>query len=298
MLNEQLNIDRVAILLATYNGEKYIEEQLKSLKEQTFESYTVFISDDGSSDRTPEILRDCAKEDSRFIFIDGKRKGGVVNNFCYLIEYIKDMNYDYIMFCDQDDFWLPHKINSSLAYFKSKITKGPALLYTNLIVVDENLNIISNDFYKYIKSAPDNNLSSNFISWASTVYGCTVLFNRELLLFILDFPERIPMHDHWSAKCCIDNGQMIYFDEPTILYRQHGNNQVGAKNSSLCKRALNITKTLNKINRHAKDVLLMNGVNNFDIIQRLNLSYKIITFRGFGFFYRVILSLLILVVVL
>jgi glycosyltransferase involved in cell wall biosynthesis len=219
----------VVILLATCNGEKYIKEQLDSLFTQTYGNWTLYIHDDGSSDKTLEIINKyCNNHDNIHILTDNKRKGAK-NSFIWLLEQV---NADYYMFCDQDDVWLPFKIEKVLEkmLLLEKLNPNKAVLVnTDLIVVDNNLDIIALSFWKYSKINPKLLQNFEYLSVCNFITGCTMMINNKVKNLSLPIARDAIMHDAWIALNVANNGIIDYIDIPTVLYRQHTANVVGAK---------------------------------------------------------------------
>ncbi len=223
--------------MATYNGERFIREQIESILNQTYQNWRLLIHDDGSSDRTLDIIkRYSSKYPEKIILIeDGVKCGGAKENFAHLIEITKRgfINaYDYIMFADQDDVWLPEKIELTLEkmiYMEAKFNYTPPLLvHTDLKVVDSNLNLISESFWNFQKINPLRN-SLNYLLFQNTVTGCTVMINKKLLNLLTEIPKEAIMHDYWIALIAAAFGQICPISEQTILYRIHNANNWGAR---------------------------------------------------------------------
>ncbi len=222
----------IDILLASCNGEKYIAEQIDSILNQSFKDWYLFIKDDCSTDDTIKIILEYEKKykDKIQVILSDKSSGSAKNNFFSLLQYSKN---DYIMMSDQDDVWLPDKIELTLKKMidsEKKYLNLPILVHSDLIVVDENLNIINNSFFK-LQNFDSNRDKLNNLLVQNIVTGCTVMINRNLLNFIRIIPKRAIMHDWWMALIASAVGMIIYIESPTILYRQHGNNCVGAKDA-------------------------------------------------------------------
>lgn len=226
----------VDILLATYNGEKFLEQQLNSIFNQSYQNFRLIVKDDNSSDNTLEILKKYKeKYQDKFILIEEEKYFNCAkNNFFYLLNY-SDSNY--IMFCDQDDVWFYDKIEVTLHQMKLLQNQyglnKPFLVYTDLCVCDENLNIISKSMIKY-QSLLNREAYLGELLVQNNVTGCTVMINnvcRDMLYY--EFSKNILMHDWWLAILCKTFGHISYLRRPTIFYRQHGNNSVGAKKYSL-----------------------------------------------------------------
>lgn len=225
----------VDILMATYNGERYISDQIKSIQKQSFTNWRLLISDDCSSDDTPKIIHKFAAEDSRIIVVsDGMRYGSAKNNFLSLTNKAEA---PYVMFSDQDDVWLPTKIEKTLAKMREmeKKTSGniPLLVFTDMKVVREDLSIVSESFERFSNINPRRTRFSHLLA-QSIGAGCTMMVNQIAIKYIskIKNPSNIIMHDWWLSLVAAAFGNIDYIDESTSLYRQHGNNEVGAKRYS------------------------------------------------------------------
>ena len=225
----------IGILMATFNGDKYIKEQFDSILNQTYKSWKLIIHDDGSTDLTIDIIKKYVKKyPDRIIFIDdGIKCGGAKENFAHLMQIAKDkFNFDYIMFSDQDDVWLSNKIEITLNKMvdaEHKVSKNkPVLIHTDLKVVDEHLNIIAESFWRYQKINPQHN-TFNRLLVQNVVTGCTTMINRAALHICLPIPPEAILHDWWMALVVSVFGKIDYVLEPTVLYRQHAHNDTGAK---------------------------------------------------------------------
>ena len=222
--------DKIAILMAVYNGEKYIGQQIESILSQTCQEWELFIHDDGSTDRTIEAINEYqSRYPEKIHLIEGKSTGGAKYNFFYLFNQVEASHY---MTCDQDDVWLENKIeltyNRMLELEKSAIDK-PCLVYTELRVVDAGLNTISETMSEYQSLDCHKQSISQFIL-QNSVTGCTMMVNnklRNMLIELTDIDKTI-MHDWWAALIAVQFGRTAFIDEPTILYRQHGDNSLGA----------------------------------------------------------------------
>jgi glycosyltransferase involved in cell wall biosynthesis len=217
--------------MATYNGERFVAEQIDSLLNQTVQDFTLFIRDDCSTDGTFDIISEYAAKHPNRILVsrNEKNSGSPKYNFIRMMIEYKD---DYLMLCDQDDVWLPDKIEKSLnkiRLMESEYGTGiPIVVHSDLQVVDESLNVISYSFMRdmvanYSKTALNNLVVQN------TLTGCAAIYNRALADMITFEPDYMIMHDWWLilAACAFGKVGTIY--EPTILYRQHGSNDIGAR---------------------------------------------------------------------
>ena len=238
-------MNTLKILLSTYNGEKYLKQQLDSLFSQTYKNFEIIARDDGSQDKTLEIL-----QSYKISIIDSKKNLGAKGSFGELLEYaVQNSDADYFIFCDQDDVWEDDKIEKTLAKMyemEIKYPDMPLLVHSDLKVVDEKLNIIDNSFWKYEHIKPKVN-GLNKLLMQNTITGCTVMINKKLADLALPIPSDSIMHDWWLGLVASKFGKIGYLDEATMLYRQHGNNDTGAKKYNLSYIA-NKFKQLKNIN--------------------------------------------------
>lgn len=240
----------VEILMATYNGERYLSEQIESILNQSYKDWKLLVRDDGSKDRTLDILKLYKAKYPKKITLMEDKKGGLraKENF---LELLRQSKSDYIMFCDQDDVWLPNKIEVTLEKMK-KVENGPTLIHTDLKVVDKELNLISDSMWRYQKLSPERK-EYNFLIVQNNITGCTMMINRELAkLSIGEFPNGL-MHDWIIGIVASLKGTIDYVEERTILYRQHGNNDVGAQ-----EYYANFLKKIKKVNELKKKIYLTN----------------------------------------
>lgn len=242
------NID---ILLATYNGEKFVKEQISSIIENLdkISGYNsrILISDDGSTDGTISIINENFGCDRRVLVINTNRLGGVKNNFNFLIN---NTDADFVFFCDQDDFWLPDKVSVFLKEFNiEKNYQLPLLIHSDLCVVDINLQPIHESMFEYQKLNKAPSFENAIVS--NSITGCVAAINKPLLHLLKKshLGDSI-MHDWYAGLIASAFGKIIFIQRSLILYRQHGNNQVGAQKFTLKKIFSShfYMKTFNSIN--------------------------------------------------
>ncbi len=222
----------IDILLAVYNNEPYLFEQLDSLMAQTYPHFHIIARDDCSTDRSLEILKEFSdRYPNKMTVIKGTENLGAKGNFAALL---KQSEGGYVMFCDADDVWLPFKIEETLALMqKNEAIYGketPLLIHTDLIVTDKELKTLSHSF---VHSSKLNPLLANQINRLLTqncVTGCTVLANRALINLASPIPAEAIMHDWWIALVASVFGHIDFLRKGTLYYRQHGKNDTGAKN--------------------------------------------------------------------
>lgn len=197
---------------------------------QTYKDIKIVVRDDGSTDNSSAIIDDFCKEHPEKIFrVEGLPTGSAKQNFACLLE---QCDSDYIMFCDQDDVWLPDKVEKTmLAMNAAEDGKDiPVLVHTDLKVADQNLNIISNSFFGFQKLI-QNNITLPKLLVQNYVTGCTVMINRALKNVCGKLPDNCIMHDWWLALVAVLFGKLVLENSATIFYRQHSENQVGSKAS-------------------------------------------------------------------
>lgn len=222
----------IAILMSTYNGESFISEQIDSILNQSYKNFKLFIRDDCSSDNTREIINQYMQNfPDKIEFINSNINLGAAQSFLYLIQYISnDSNVKFVMFSDQDDIWLENKIEDSVKFIQSYNNDKPLLCHTDLKVVDRDLNIINPSFVK-MRCLQPNITSLNKLLIQNNITGCTMIFNKNLLNIISkNIVQNIAMHDWWITLISSAFGEIHFLNKQTILYRQHGNNVIGATN--------------------------------------------------------------------
>ena len=200
----------ISVCMATYNGEKYIKEQLDSILVQLGDKDEIVISDDGSSDATIEIVE--SYQDSRIKIYRNSFKN-LILNFEFAL---KQANGDFIFLSDQDDLWLPNKVEISLAYLIKY-----DIVVSNCQVVNQNLEVINKSFFQLNNSGQG--LISNLIK--NSYLGCCLAFRKEILNKVLPFPKKIPMHDIWVGFVSELFFKPKFIEEPLMLYRRHGSNE-------------------------------------------------------------------------
>ena len=269
----QTPYNKVIVLLSTYNGEKYLQEQLESLVAQEDVEVEILVRDDGSNDSTTAILNKW--QERGLVKWYSSTNVGCCKSFINLLETAHDEAY--YAFCDQDDVWLPNKLklsmNKMVATEKENPGK-PVIIHTDMNVVDENLNIIHESFWRSSGLRPDILKTFPYLCTCNSVNGCTIVMNSAARKLILDkyVEQETIIHDVISALTVAYYGGIIdYVETPTMLYRQHSNNVVGAmqynKMQALKERIGNIGRVLRK-NRDT-----FKGANKIGRISILNYIY-------------------------
>lgn len=251
----------VEILLAAYNGERFLREQLDSLLAQTWEQWHLTVSDDSSTDGTPAILDEYAArypDRVRRVCHEG-RFGNARDHFFWLM---RECGATYMMFCDQDDVWHPDKVEKTMrTLLEAEDEVGadvPVLVFTDLTPADEELQPIAPSLMKMQKQYTDV-IDYRALLMQNIVTGCAMGINRALAQLAEQCKDtsRVIMHDWWLGVVAARFGKVVYLDESTMLYRQHGGNSVGARN---VENVLHIVERVT----HLQDVLLATHMDDFN----------------------------------
>lgn len=220
---------KALVLISTYNGEQYIDQQIKSVIEQTHNHVDILIRDDGSTDQTSVKLSQWTKQTDRITLIKSNNVG-VVSSFMHLIQEASD-DYDYYCFCDQDDVWLPNKVNNAVTMLAEY--QIPAMVCTATQMVDTELNMLN--IWPYEPSKP---ISFNNAVIENIAVGATITFNKGAMKLLKDKnidPSKLIMHDWWVYLVVSAFGVVLFDPNPSIFYRQHTSNLVGGNRSLVHK---------------------------------------------------------------
>lgn len=266
---------KITVLLATYNSEKYIVSQLDSLLNQTFkDKISILISDDCSTDSTVDIIKEYMNKYPCISLINSEKPlKSAQANFWFLLKTAPVS--EYYMFCDHDDVWLNDKIEKTYLLMQEIENNKPALVHTDLCVTDGSLNTIAPSMFEFqaLNKSPD--LKNLLIQ--SSVTGCTMMINNLLRTLALkkETSENMIMHDWYLSILACAFGNIGFVDEPLILYRQHGNNEVGAKNT---KSIDYLIKKATKIKDNKKNMLnsYLQAKDIYEIFNDNNENFKLI----------------------
>ena len=219
---------KVNILMSTYNGQQFLAEQIRSIQEQSYTDWTLFIRDDGSSDNTKEILKDFEHQDSRIHLIDSDKSDnlGVIKSFHKLVNHDRA---DYYFFSDQDDVWLPNKLELSLKEAQNYLADLPLMVYMDLKVVNQDLEIMTESMVKSQSHHANTELVQELTE--NTVTGGVAMINHALAEMWQETDD-ILMHDWYLALLASAFGNLVFIDQPGELYRQHSDNVLGARTLS------------------------------------------------------------------
>lgn len=208
----------ISVCLTTYNGQKYVKQQLESILSQLSVNDEVIVSDDGSSDDTLRIIENI--NDSRVKIYNNILRNGVINN---VENALNNVSGEIIFLSDQDDVWLPAKVTSTI-----KALQNADLIVSDCYIVDENLNLLHESFF-----AVNNSKKNKYFAILKNPYlGCCMAFRRELLGIALPFPENISMHDIWLGNVAAFKMKVAFLPEKLIYYRRHGKNLSSASEPS------------------------------------------------------------------
>ncbi|WP_136481507.1 glycosyltransferase family 2 protein [Cognatitamlana onchidii] len=259
---------KVSIVLCSYNGEKYISEQIDSILNQSFKDFELIISDDRSTDSTIKILKTYADKDSRIKWHINESNLGYVKNF---EKGISLANGNYILLSDQDDIWDLTKIEKLYNNIEDH-----ALIYCDSLFVNSNLESTE----KKMSSSKNMISTTNPLNLclANSVSGHAMMFKKELTAQLFPFPKLVP-HDWWIAFVASFNGGIVYFNDALIKYRIHDSNSLAlnknrkSKENKITKRQLRIDAFYKKCpdNNGAKPILF--ELN--EVYQNINLKTKI-----------------------
>jgi glycosyltransferase involved in cell wall biosynthesis len=221
--------EKACILLSTYNGEKFLRELLDSLLSQSYGNYEIRVRDDGSTDKTRDILSEYSSKYQNIVLRHGSNIG-VARSFFDLLENAGD-DCTYFAFCDQDDVWMGSKLEKAITMLNNCSQIEPAMYCSNYILCDEKMNLLKDPpSNNHIKPSFSNALLENIAA------GCTTVMNKNARSLILkQRPKGFFAHDWWFYLVVSAFGQVIYDPTPTLYYRQHASNVVGAKASMLMK---------------------------------------------------------------
>lgn len=259
---------KTAILLATYNGKKYLRDQIESLYRQTLKGWTLYAADDGSDDGTAELLDEYARSKDNFVLLprgDTKMaRLGAKDNFLRLL---KEVEADYFFFCDQDDVWREDKMEVEMERMLSEESieesgGRPVVVFSDLYVTDKRMNVIAESFHNYAGICPQLLTTFNEAGGVNHVTGCTMLFNRAAKDCVQWSASDAAMHDAWVSLCVLKaGGRLAYVQKPLVYYRQHSSNTLGATNFgalTMATRLKNMDATLQQLRERYRMLRALN----------------------------------------
>lgn len=242
----------VAILMATYNGEKYLREQIESIQRQSFDDWTLFIQDDGSNDRTIAIIREFCDADYRIKLLDmGLTRQGAGMNFMSMLNAVESQ---YYMFSDQDDVWFDDKVERTLCRMKQEEAQHPdkpVIVHTSRTFTDENLRVkVQSEFNP--RNKPDAVIQRkvelmkdpNILRIYTIVGGCTMMLNHKAKEVAFPYIA-LRVHDSVCAMAVADKGGIIStIIEPTMFYRLHSSQTCGVRSNKLLPKFMRLFNTI------------------------------------------------------
>lgn len=255
----------ISIIMSTYNGGRYLEEQLESIVLQDFLDWKLFVFDDGSTDETIEILEKYSEKYINKIYFSKNSKNlGAKASFLNGLKTVLSLNpdSDYFCFSDQDDVWMSDKLSISIEKIKEVEEDKPALVFSDVTLVKNNLEIIAESYFSAQK-LDSTRLDLNYLLMENKLVGGSLMFNRALAEEGLKkeiHTDRIRMHDWWFALLATSIGNIARVEKSTELYRQHDKNVVGGDRFSkyLLNRFLNLSyikKSIEKNTVQAEEFL-------------------------------------------
>jgi len=222
------------IVLASHNGEQHIREQLDSIQQQSLQKWVLLVRDDGSSDATRRLIAEYSAADSRIrVLPPSPQAGGIISGMNALLAAALADGAEFIFFADQDDVWLPEKLQSGwnrLQEMERKYGVGvPLLVHHDLEVVDDPLEPVAPSLHRYMRIDPKTKRPECVLPVQNLVTGCSMAINRALLQLALPIPPQAVMHDWWLALLAASAGRIGYIEQPLARYRQHTGNVIGAQ---------------------------------------------------------------------
>jgi len=221
------------IILAVFNGAEFLAEQFDSLIAQTETHWKLLIRDDCSTDDSPEIIRRYVSKDSRICVLNPAKhnSSSALANFSVLFDAAYDQGAEYIFCCDQDDVWVPEKLDLMLSTLKTLEgdSKVPSLVHHDLTVVNQSMEPIADSFVDMMQLQPSDEQNPQRLISRNEVTGCAMACNRALLEIALPISHLAVMHDWWLALSAAYFGRLEFVPRPLVKYRQHGRNAIGAK---------------------------------------------------------------------
>ncbi len=298
-MQSKCNHADVVILMATYNGADFLEEQIRSIQDQEYQNWELLVRDDGSTDGTLKIIENYQRADKRIKCLTDNYgpQGSAKSNFAILSREALKYNYPYIFYADQDDMWERSKVSQMRSRFgvlEDRHGKIPLLLYSDLSIVDAENNLIHKSFMQFqgLKHYCDGQI--NILLTQNFVTGCAMAINSELLRSALPVPKAAIMHDWWFSLCAATVGSIEYMEHPLVKYRQHGKNSVGAKGywrllnpfeTNLSRRWLNGRQAFLDTITQAKalhDHISVNSDSKLFVIKKMVLGYASLIDLGYA----------------
>ena len=248
----------ISIAMCTYNGERFLKEQIDSILNQSYKNFELIITDDCSSDKTIEIIKEYLKHDDRIKLFQNEKNLGFIKNFEKAISLCSG---EYIALADQDDIWKGNKLEVFLKEIKDNV-----LIYSDAILIDKN----SKELGRTLVKSEDRSLVSGKCNKSFILTNCisgnTLMFKKELVQYILPIPENISFHDIWIAFVASSYGTITYTDESMTYYRRY-EEQVTHRSSADTNGIFGMYNySLKRSNKYIKQLLM-----NLNIYSKLNI---------------------------
>lgn len=263
----------VVICLATYNPDKNLfQNQIYSLRNQTYQNWSCIINDDCSELSSYGWIREFIGDDERFLISRNEKNGGFYKNFERLL-YLVPENADFVALSDQDDYWFNDKIERLVREFEENTT----LVYSDMKIVDRDGRTISNTFWTTRKNYYK---ELDYLVLVNTITGAASMFRSSIIKYLLPFPINIGVsyHDHWIGCAANALGEIKYIDEPLYYYYQHGSNIIGQ--ATFSRRSLrDMMRSVNSfldLKELKRSLIFYQGVFNIDGIRSIILSSNLI----------------------
>ena len=216
----------ISVVIAVHNGVGFLEQQINSILNQTVTVDEIVICNDFSSDSSHDLIHSISNGNSSIVYIENSQNLGVVKTFEKALTNIRP-DAEYIFLADQDDLWKKNKVDTMILECNDNLAVA-----SDLVVVDRNLNKISNSFFKYTRTPLNKSHSIISVLLKNPAPGCSIMIRKEILSTVLPFPNGLIMHDWWIILIASNLRRFKIINKPLVYYRQHSDNQLGiVKNS-------------------------------------------------------------------
>ncbi|HFQ4975260.1 TPA: glycosyltransferase family 2 protein [Vibrio vulnificus] len=274
--------------MSTYNGEKYLADQIESIRSQTFGNFVLYVRDDGSRDSTLSILDKYETLDSRIKVLKGNSINlGVTASF---LELLYKVSADIYFFCDQDDLWEANKIETLSKHFENNSNKFPLLVHSDLNLIDSKGKSLGSTFNLSEDLIFPKDYNSRQALLQNSIVGCSLAFNqalRDVALKGYENRHKIALHDWWIALCALYFGEVVYLDTPLINYRQHENNVSGTSKKMSIPLIVKRVKSISRYKSYKERIISQLELfmdcfaNNLDV-ESVNDMAELLNFLKYG----------------
>ncbi len=248
--NATNNPTPISVVMTTFNGGKFLQEQIESILSQTLQPAEIIVCDDHSTDNTVEILKDYQNKNVLTYYVNESRLG-VIANFKKAVSLASQ--HHFIALSDQDDIWFPEKLEHQYKeLIKINELGFPAIVYSDLMVIDDKKNILNSSFWNELGHDTYSH-SFKTLLFGNFITGCTIMMNDTMRKYFLQMPDNVPMHDGWLALIAYSFGKMKQIKEPHVQYRKHDSNLAYATNY----------KKLGRMSRWLKNIKMIFVKNDY-----------------------------------